>query len=424
MSGGDQPSEEAEPTFLGELKLLKQKGLRRRPASLRLPLLERAADALSKHPDSPPELRLKEALERASGQLAEKQRTAAAALLDFGPLATKSSRGDDKKIGQVKYRQQAAAEVLGQTTEYFRRYTEKQLLGELADKLEQLVAEREAKNGSPATRDQAADPTLSRSEPLPEDAPDAAIPDELPPSTREPARRPWRRWRWPAVGAVGALLVALGVVALLNGPGDAGHRKASLQGSAAVLPDDCSRTTSQLFNPYVRTRALVASSELYMAAPHQRSPDTHHGWVKVLEYHNPTARIEVIHAATVRELALSYHNYSQHLAQGVTAKVALPPGATLLPQSVCLYRGGQYKYGTRYTSAALIGSAGLGIGNYAPGTSVYVTFSMLLPDVRHLSCGRSEVATYGKAATEGPGEPDWAQNASGVVIDFERRCHS
>ncbi len=143
--------------------------------------------------------------------------------------------------------------------------------------------------------------------------------------------------------------------------------------------------------------------------------------LKVLEYHNPTAHIEVIHAATVRELALSYHNYSHHTAHGVSAKVALPPGATLLPESVCLYRDGQYTYGTRYTSDTLSGSSGLSIGNYAPGSSAYVTFSMVLPDVRHLAGGVKSPPTVrrrpeGSLNRTGPRTPAASSLTSNAVV--------
>jgi hypothetical protein len=410
--------------FFDELVLIrKEKGLRRLPADQALPLLERLARALSADPAAPMIEQIKHALERATSHLAERRAKAVAALLDFGERQTNEDEAE--KMWTVEDLRTQAAAALGLTSpssdQYFKKILEKPLLNELAASLARLLVEHgpdaEPAEQSVSDHTQTPEPTTN--------AKSVAVETFHALVNRDEDSKHRVLGRRRAIAVTCLLLLAVGIgVALQLTSGTSKRRISSNRIVAVVLPGDCSETTAQLFNPYITTRRIVAGSELYMYVPHQTSPDTHYGWVKVLEYSNPMAHIEVIHAAEVRQFALSYHNDTNLTARQVVAKVALPPGGSLVPNSVCLYRNGEYRYGTRYNSPTLAQASGLSIGTYAPGASAYVTFSVLLPDVRHLSCGRSEVSLYGKAGTKDLDEPYWSQNASGVVIQFERRCHT
>ncbi len=336
---------------------------------------------------------LKELLKTAGKHLAEARSNAAAALLDFGADAGKSALEDRRKA--------AAAAMGSESADYFKKTYEKPILKELADHLARLLAECEANKD-----EQAAPKPMANIEP-------AAASES---QDKESKHRPPTR-RWAALGIGCLLLIAASVVLIQNSPDNHSQRSRSV-----VLPGDCAKTTAQLFDPGTKTRRLLASYELYMYVPYQRAPSTHHDWAHFLEYHNRSIKHEVIHNAEARLFALSYHNYTHRTMRQVIAKFALPPGASLLPGSVCLYRNNSYKQGARYTTSTLVESSGLEIGNYAPDASAYITFWASLPDVYHLSCGLSEVAFIGKAGTEGLTDDNWAGNASPVILNFERRC--
>jgi hypothetical protein len=390
-----------------ELKNLVKDGLRRRPESLQLPMLDHAAEALSKYPTGSPARKLKDVLETAAGRLVEARRNAAAALLDFGA---------EPGAAKPEARRLAASEALGlASAEAFRKEREDPLLKELATQLAGLLAEHDEPEATAPSKGASV-----QTAPAPSDAPSAT------PGSHARAMFRSRPHLWIAVAILAAL--AAGLVLLLphSHPGQSPQQEAlELKRAEAKtrIPNDCAKTTAERFDPGLHTHRLQASYQLYMYVPHQIAPGTKYGWAHFLEYHNHSITHEVIHTAEVREFALSYHNYSQHPANGVIAVVALPAGSQLLSESVCLYRNGNYAEGTRYTSENLAQS-GQSIGDYAPGTSAYVTFLVRLPDVLHLGCGLSEVTLAGKAGTENPiYESDWIGNASDVTLNFERRCH-
>jgi|GEM_PF-3453531 len=398
---------------LSELEQLAKPGLRRRTGDLKLPLLDRAAKALSKYPDGSLERKLKDTLEKAADHLAEARRNAAAAILDFGPQP-----GPAKPVE----RRQAASEALGLASgSAFGKEKEKPLLEELAAQLARLLAEDEEPDAAALPRG-----AIEQSAAAPSQAPNQKIPSSSPTTWLG-----YRPYGWIVVTL--AALAGIAGLALLIASSHPGRslperelmrvRSTEREKLHAILPGDCAKTTAERFDPpTAHTRRLLASSELYLYVPHQIAPETRHGWAHFLEYHNRSITHEVIHTAEAREFALSYHNYSNHRANEVIAIVVLPPGSELVPRSVCLYRHGDYAQGARYASPGLAEN-GQPIGDYAPGTSAYVTFWATLPSVRHLGCGLSEVTFAGMATAE-PIEPGWAGNASDLVLNFERRCHS
>jgi hypothetical protein len=213
---------------------------------------------------------------------------------------------------------------------------------------------------------------------------------------------PPRKWRPRPIGRSGVLL-SLGLCLLIALALFVGHLR---DASRNVIPDGCGPTTAQLFDQERETN----ETEIYMYLPHQHS-NTIHGWS------SGDLGNETFQPGEVRTFALSYRNKNNTLAKEVTARVALPQGALLLPDSTCLYRNDDFSQGTLYKSLSLIQPEGLAIGSYAPlADAVFITFSERLP--QKITCENNFVETYGGAGPEGF-TGDWTSYTGFVRFDLK-----
>jgi hypothetical protein len=164
----------------------------------------------------------------------------------------------------------------------------------------------------------------------------------------------------------GLLLTAAITIYMANSGGNRSYKSAGL----------CGETTPQIFNPssYMEYELLASLSEL-------------------------------------NAYILIYHNASHGgVAEDVIAKVALPDGAKIVPNTVCLYRNNDYSQGKRYAANPLLQPEGLPIGNYNPGQYAYITLSVRL--ATHPGCGQRDVKIFGETGPRALFPEDWVSAAS------------
>jgi hypothetical protein len=178
-----------------------------------------------------------------------------------------------------------------------------------------------------------------------------------------------------------------------------------------ITAGSCGATTAQLFSP---GSSVTTPSAIYIYAPHQEGAQ--HGWANAFAglLSEPRQK-EVFRAGAVRLLALSYHNQSASTTEkNLIARVGLPQGARLQPNSTCLYHANNYASGDRYSGTPLLGSTGLSVGNVAPNEYVYVTFEAQLP--RHAELTTNIYGGIDDQAELGGG--DWTQKVSHIQLEL------
>jgi hypothetical protein len=245
-------------------------------------------------------------------------------------------------------------------------------------------ADREPESLDPAVLevDQDTQPDADTASPSGEPGSDApTLPMSDPPSNetlRKPPHWTKQRRRRMALGlcSIGAIAALLAVLATTRG------------GNGGL--STCGPTTAQLYT-------LNNPTTLYMYGPHQEGAE--HGWAQQFAYFREEPKHkEVFHPGEVRLVALAYVNEETRLP--VFAKIALS-GASIVPNSTCLYRAGVYSKGTRYAGNPLLAPKGLKISNLASSARVYITFR------ERLSLSKdTEAATFASVGPENVSDED------------------
>jgi hypothetical protein len=151
-----------------------------------------------------------------------------------------------------------------------------------------------------------------------------------------------------------------------------------------------------------------------MYAPHQEG--ARHGWADALaSYLNEPKHNELFHPGETRLVALSYTN--EELAMSVVAKVGVSGGASIVPNTTCLYRDGDYSKGTRYAKNPLTQAKGLKIEHLASQARVYITFREQLPTSAPEA---SIVDTYGWVGPENRHEDEWTHGQARIYLKLTR----
>jgi len=435
---GEHRDELTEDDLFDELRTkLLPSGVHRRPGAIELPRLEEVAKLLAS--DSSVSLRdqIQEALALAAEHLARARELAVIDLLDFGVKPIEKPDREDRRLH--------AAERLGLgSSEYFRKKIEKPLLRELAGHLARLAADgrretqiNEAQSSTitpaqpsedtsvatdpetlaptPAASDAShsddaedQDPEIEREQTVtttpPQPAPKAP---SIETETKPPERRDRRgarliKWLMPGYSAIITYAVALLVMALAV--------ILPTGGGASTISGSCGPTTAQL----VPQENLDSWAHLYMFAPHQEKAQ--HGWSGELAYFlNEPKHKEIFHPGETRLVALSYTD--EEPGMPVVATVTLGGGASIVPNTTCLYRDGHYSKGTRYAKNPLTQAKGLKIEHLASQARVYITFRELLP--ANAPEG-SIVDTYGWVGPENRHEDESTHGQARIYIKLTR----
>lgn len=360
-----------EPTYgalFDELKLARRYGLSN--PSWPLPNLHYVARIVSVGPQDAD--KLKDAITKGITRLGGKEVGVVLALMGF----TAETQGLP-----VERRRVIAAALHDYTDpETFRKDVEPSLLRAVATNLTVLVSEQRMAKQREA--DQADRPT-----------------DEPPPGEIEQPALPasgigfLTRRRTASVAL--SVLVTAGLVVLIA--------TLTTRPSHGASVGSCGSTTAQLFAPPASSQS---PSDIYIYAPHQEG--AREGWADPSpSYITDTKRKEVFRLGETRLLALSYINASSQLEQNILARVAVPQGATLIPNSACLYKRGDYSSGKRYDVSPLLSQPGLKIGSVASSESVYLTFKERLPTA---PADPYDVRLYGRIGPEADlVEPEWTR---------------
>lgn len=223
------------------------------------------------------------------------------------------------------------------------------------------------------------------------DAEPSSQPEPPPPERDLPAASlPHHRDRlrlWASIASAAAVAVLL-ILLVLPGP-----LKDAFGGS-------CGSTTAL----HLPITTNGSNTILYMYAPHQK--EARHGWsYGIIE----PSRQEPMQGGETRPFALVYH---AEKGEPAMARVALPSGASLKPNSVCVYRHGDASTGQSHTAKSLL--TGLAIGNVAHNDVVAVTFDATMPS---LPSDISVIRFYGLIASPSTiAEPNWIENSPWVEI--------
>jgi hypothetical protein len=363
-----QSDEPTHGALFDELKLARRHGLSN--PSWPLPNLLFIARILSAERQDAD--KLKDAITKAIARLGGNDSEALMALMGFT---------DETRHLSVGERRKKATKLAGhQSREVFRTTTERSLLRSVATQLSVLVAEQRMADQREA--DQADRPPVT--------PPPAGIEQPAPPASGMGFLN-----RWRAASVALSVLVTAGLIMLIAALATRPNHGASAR--------TCGSTTAQLFAPPASSES---PSDIYIYAPHQEG--AREGWADPLPaYVTETKRKEVFRLGETRLFAISYNNTSAQSEQNIIARVAVPQGAMLIPNSACLYRRGDYSSGKRYDVSPLLSQAGLTIGSVASSESVYLTFRERLPTA---TPSLNFVRLYGRVGPEADlAEPEWTR---------------
>lgn len=391
---GTQPDDPTQGALFAELKLARQFGLN--DPSRPLPDLLYVARIVSTELDDAD--RIEDATTKAIARIGGMEAEALMILMGFTDGA--------RHLGVEQRRKQAMTPGGHESYEAFRSKTEPSLLRSVATQLSVLVSEQrmvdhlaktDPKSGGsptpsaePQSQVETEQPVDAAESPLHIEPPIEAIQSEAPSAPTSSHATKQR-----IVTGSGALLATIGIVVLIVTLGTRPSHGASV--------GSCGSTTAQLF----ASSSAETPSDIYVYAPHQEG--AREGWSNPsLDYFDETTkRKEVFRLGEVRLLAISYVNTSGSTEQNIIARVAVPQGGTLIPNSACLYKHGNYSSGKRYDVSPLFSQAGLKIGSVASSESVYLTFQERLPTT---PSDPYDVRLYGRIGPEANlVEPEWTR---------------
>jgi hypothetical protein len=109
----------------------------------------------------------------------------------------------------------------------------------------------------------------------------------------------------------------------------------------------------------------------------------------------------VMPAATVRYL-LEYRNGSRTDQDQVILRTNLAPDTLLRPDSTCLYDESNPE-GLLVVSND-VSQGGLNVGNFGPGATAYLMYSLAMPPTGDIACGNTTITTVGVAHPHGMNE--------------------
>jgi hypothetical protein len=324
-----------------------------------------------------------------------------------------------RKLAYHTYLERADLEPENFSKETFRTGREPRIIKDLTAALVELVADFYER---PPAIINATSTASSTAEPVAASTPATAQPDAAskpaapapqPPAietetgTQPPERRDRRgahliKWLMPGYSAIITYAVALLVMALAV--------ILPTGGGASTISGSCGPTTAQL----VPQENLDPWAHLYMYAPHQEGAQ--HGWSGELAYFlNEPKHKEIFHPGETRLVALSYINEEPDMP--VVAKVGLSGGASIVPNTTCLYRDADYSKGTRYAKNPLTQAKGLKIEHLASQARVYITFREQLPTSAPEA---SIVDTYGWIGPENRHEDEWTHGQARIYLKLTR----
>lgn len=270
----------------------------------------------------------------------------------------------------LNYREQLAREKLGVADTTFRQERRKEMADQIAGHLICLVDEQQLLGND--EREQLGQQS------------NAVKTDDEPP---EPRRRLRSSWRVPAfVGvAVAGVLLLMGAVALNSFDPE----EPSLPTSASVVPNGCPATQAE--NAF-KGEGLEATekvtfsdiAKLYIYSPRSDLANES-GW-SAFTMADPVAGSQL-------QYALSHFNYDGTPKSDVVARVDLGDVLTLVPDSTCVYRNGDYTAGALYESTRLVEN-GLSLGDLRANSTTVVTFKAQVPTLGELECGDNRLSVY------------------------------